>query len=398
MRNLTFLLLAVIAVMPLTARGAVEYTVTDLTELWQNSELFSGQNGYWHANALNDQGQVVGSFPDIGPPGYAILWDENNGLQEIGNLGVTASNAIGINNNGQVVGRSADYSFLWSDSTGMISLGSLNIMPNSGSSSDRAIDINDQGIVVGASASGDKPLGGAFVWTESAGMQPIGDFGGYRSTATAINNSGQVVGYGDTALGLGDEYRRAFLWDEDSGSQLLPLIGDDTANQISEALDINDLGDVVGEIGFIFEGGLPGIIIYPRRAILWQDDTPHDLGDLGGINSSASAINENGVIVGSSDISVTIGAPRSHAFIWDEEQGMRDLNELIEQTPGPIPEITLIDAIDINNNGWILAEAQYIGHFVLLKPIPEPSTATLLLIAAFCLPFFFRLRLLRVFY
>ncbi len=396
MRRYGLVFLAVCGLYVSDARAAVEYVVTDLTELWRDSESSLWQSPTqisWSANALNDQGQVVGSVESFAigdDTRYAILWDESNGLQEIGNLGATDSIAIGINNNGQVVGASATsqltdgttYPFLWSEASGMSSLGSLSNSPNYGIGVQwsRSININDQGVVVGTSES-DGMVTSAFIWTEAAGMQPVGDFIGASSFATAINNSGQIVGFGDTASNP-DSLRRAFIWDEDFGSQLLPLVDDGTIYETSEAHDINDLGDVVGQIYSSDDSS--------RLAILWQNGEAHDLGSLSGTHSSAHAINETGVIVGYSDVSGIFG---SHAFIWDEERGMRDLNELIEPTLG----IELYGARDINNNGWILADAQYTGHIFLLTPVPEPGTVTLLLTGAFCLPFFFCKRLLRIF-
>ena len=212
-------------------------------------------------------------------------------------------------------------------------------------------------------------------------MQPVGGFTEDSSSATAINNIGQVVGSGDTAPGYGNG-RRAFLWDEVSGSQLLPLDVDGTIHEASRAYDINDLGAVVGQI-------YPSDNSY-ALAILWQGSEASDLGSLGGTHAFAYGINESSVVVGHSDAS---GSTYGHAFIWNEEQGMRDLNELIDPALG----IELVSAHAINNNGWILAEAQFIGHTILLKPIPEPGIATLLLTGTLCLPFVFCKRLSRIF-
>jgi probable HAF family extracellular repeat protein len=69
----------------------------------------------------------------------------------------------------------------------------------------------------------------------------LGTLGGMRSYATAINNSGQVVGYADTSASNNDEARHAFLYSGGTMSDLGALGGIG-----SRANGINDLGQVVG--------------------------------------------------------------------------------------------------------------------------------------------------------
>lgn len=359
---------------------AAEYAVTDLTALWQNSGLFPEESGVWTATALNDRGQVVGSFEEHGTSvsHYALLWDEQDGLRELGNLGATASASVNINDSGQVVGCSSGYPFLWSDSTGMTSLGSLDpSRPRMLFTDERANDVNDQGVVVGwGRAHYYVPT--AFVWTEEAGIRPIDGLADLVSNANAINSDGQVVGWCAARSSIARQ--NAFLWDSDSGVQSLPLLGDAAMQTDSYAYDINDLGDIIGGIYFLGEDS--------RHAVLWRDGDVIDLGNLGVDFAWANAINDRGVIVGHCDIVDATGDPGSHAFIWDQQHGMRDLNDLIE----PMPDTVLFEALDINNNGWILATAGYADPVYLLKPVPEPSCTALLISVVLCLSLFFRAR------
>ena len=109
----------------------------------------------------------------------------------------------------------------------------------SGDTSSRADHINDNGTVVGASEGS----GGvrAFVWTSTAGMQPLASDGAY-SEAFDINNEGQVVGEVASSLGT-----RAFLWTSQAGlvdlnTKVSNLPGDVV---LIGAFSINEKGQIV---------------------------------------------------------------------------------------------------------------------------------------------------------
>ncbi len=69
-------------------------------------------------------------------------------------------------------------------------------------------------------------------------MQDLGTLGGSYSEGVAINDSGQVTGYADTA---GDAARHAFLWDGTTMQDLGTLGG-----TRSEGVAINASGQVTG--------------------------------------------------------------------------------------------------------------------------------------------------------
>jgi probable HAF family extracellular repeat protein len=83
----------------------------------------------------------------------------------------------------------------------------------------------------------------AFVWSESTGMIGLGRLGGISSEAMGVNSVGQVVGYSDTKRGRD----AAFLWLD---GKLLDLnaVSDAGKNHLTWALDINDAGQIVGEL------------------------------------------------------------------------------------------------------------------------------------------------------
>jgi probable HAF family extracellular repeat protein len=85
---------------------------------------------------------------------------------------------------------------------------------------------------------------------------------------------------------------------------------------------VNDAGVIVGT-AFPPAGG--------TRAVRWVPSgstwVPEDLGSLGG-NSEAQSINNRGQIVGFSRISGSV----DHAFVWEQNSGMRDLGALGTQS------------------------------------------------------------------
>ncbi len=80
----------------------------------------------------------------------------------------------------------------------------------------------------------------AVLWETGSAPKALGTLGGRSSAATAINDSGQVVGQAGTANNSGN---RAFLWQEGTGIQDLGAL---TEGRSSEASGINDWGAVVG--------------------------------------------------------------------------------------------------------------------------------------------------------
>ena len=183
------------------------------------------------AYAINDCGQVVGfSGPDVGS---AFIWDIVNGIRPLEGIGQDyASEALGINNVGQVVGnrwwQEAGHTFIWDAENGVIDLGTL------GGTDSTGWGINNAGQVVGSLSVGDSynPRHG-FIWDSYTGMIDLGTLGGYYSEGFAINGAGQVVGYSEDALGN----RQMFLWDSALGMVALGR---------GYPWAINDAGQVVG--------------------------------------------------------------------------------------------------------------------------------------------------------
>ncbi len=164
------------------------------------------------AYAINDNGQVVGSSgtcADFNPglqlslhPLHPILWEPDGSAIDLKGLGGTgygfANLAINLNNRGHVVGTSDlpgdvyGHAFLWSRKAGIKDLGTLSGDVRSG-----AVGINDWDTVVGLSLDPDFNAR-AFVWQNGV-MHDLNSLVNtrdwYLTTATSINNDGQIVGF-----------------------------------------------------------------------------------------------------------------------------------------------------------------------------------------------------------
>jgi probable HAF family extracellular repeat protein len=161
------------------------------------------------AIAINDAGEVVGHLYTQYHDGEkrAVIYHAGK-VVEIGTFGGNVSIAVAINISGQVVGYAGlpggdQRAFLFAHGK-MKNLGTL-----PGGTQSFAYGIDDRGRVVGASDAKDSPLR-AFIYSDSV-MQDLNklipaDSGWLLTEAKAINDSGQIVGYGFL-----DGERRAFL-------------------------------------------------------------------------------------------------------------------------------------------------------------------------------------------
>ena len=142
----------------------------------------------------------------------------------------------------------------------------------------------------------------------------LGTLGGASSVAANINNQGQIVGASTTAPGqlLGGYGTQAFVWQQGTMTKLAALTGG--SRSLSQAFDVNDHGQIVGDS--VTDSG-------QRRAVLWDNAEPRDLGTLGGAYSTATSINNTGNVVGYS----TTASGQTHAFLWQDGE-MTDLGTL----------------------------------------------------------------------
>jgi probable HAF family extracellular repeat protein len=331
--------------------------------------------------------QELTKSSDLGAPAAAAPAAACGGgitITDLGTLpGDESSEAVGINNAGQVVGTSSgaefadSRAFLWTASAGMLDLG----LPPGGEPGVEvgllAAGINDQGLIAGTRFSdvSSNDLA-AFVWSESGGFQFLGHLPGrfyFFSQANAINDRGEVVGF--SGADFGDF--AAFIWSQAAGIRPLGTLPD--GQIVARAEAINNDGVVVvnpefeatgvflwtAESGFRAIGRPPGTDFVGgtgindqsavvggsgqfgvgSTAFLWTEENGFlDLGALPGLpNSGATDINQSGQVVGTA---FTSTGESQRGFVWTAAAGMQDL--------GTLPGGTISQASAINDSGQVV--------------------------------------------
>lgn len=249
-------------------------------------------------------------FTDLGTPAGAI----------------SAANAI--SNNGQITGLTYaagnhnSRATLWG-AAGPVDLGTLGGEFGSG------MAINQLGQVAGFGAGGRAAL-----WQNGSGFD-LGTLGGAHSYASGINNAGQVVG--QSYIDQDNVAFHAALW---QGSSVLDL--GTLGGRFSAANGINNGGQVVGQASTNNSS---------FHATLWSNGTVLDLGTLGGNYSSATAISDSGYVVGHADVTLA-GSTGLHATLWQNGQ-IRDLGVLAGGTES--------SARAVNMSGQVVGYSFYGG-------------------------------------
>jgi probable HAF family extracellular repeat protein len=343
------------------------------------------------ASGINDRGQIVGTSIIIDrstfriSKAHAVLWQEDQ-LIDLGTLSGTddgcsaertcSSMAAAINERGQIVGVSdivsnstspQRHAVLWQD--GIISdLGTL-----ANGTLSEALALNNRGQVVGHSCTDPTPNQSdfyncrerGFVW-EAGYMMELGvlpslacETYGCTTYASAINDRGEIVGA--SVLRVGYVTPEAVLW---RNGQITDL-GTPSGFARSWPTAINDKGEIAGVLATSSFG----------HAGLWERGSIFDLGTLSPTYdcngppcvSEVYAINNKGQAVGYSQLSAVNSYQISvRAFIWQHGQ-MTDLNDLIPADSG----WALTSATAINNRGQIVGAGLHDGQqrTFLLTPV-----------------------------
>jgi probable HAF family extracellular repeat protein len=318
------------------------------------------QNGEHHRYKFVD----IGTFG--GPASYinnAMALGSPNQINKRGTTVGAAATSIPSppNNNFSICGGPAGtlpfvfHAFKWEDGN-VTDLGAL---PGADNCS-VATSINADGEIVGYSENGVvDPLTGirqirAVLWKDGE-IKDLGTFGGNHSLVSSINDRGQIAGAALNAIpdpfsfydqllfpGFSNGTQtRAFLW-EDGHMQDLGTLGGPDAH----AYFVNNRGQVIGPS---YTNSTPNKTTkVPTVApFLWTKERGMiDLGSLGGTSGAPAAINNQGQIIGQSNLA---GDQTSHLFLWDDGK----LIDLFTSTIGGNP----ISANAINDTGEIVGAA-----------------------------------------
>lgn len=371
MKRLLLLLVAVgasaaLASVPRAAAVTTSYTWTDLASPGR-------------ATAINDAGTVVGtSGGDAGTDGasFAFAWSSSAGLQLLTGYADSPAGATAVSATGIVVGYHGMRAFEWTPAGGLVDLGrgiarAVNAgglvvgddlmhptawMPTGetvdlfegSADTGTALDVNGEGRVVGLGHA-DYASSYVFTWTPEGGLTRIVDAATYWVTVK-VNDAGLVAG---TYTVPPYSSQHGFVWTQAGGltdlGELVPFGG-------SVVADVNAHGAVVGY-------GFGGPTVPPaQHAFLWTRERGlTDLGTLGGKRSFATAIADDGTVVGYSQ---TAGSVVFHAFVWMPGTGMLDLGFPGEES----------QSLAVNASGWVVGYSGAsnmggpTGHAMLWRP------------------------------
>jgi probable HAF family extracellular repeat protein len=295
---------------------------------WAETAEINPQGESWSCTAFNPTGQPTGH--DC--VGFSWQWGV---MSPLPTLGGPNGFAAGANNVGQIVGWAENATH---DTTCVLpqyfqfepvvygpALGQIQQLPNDpGDPDGAATAINDHGQIVGISGTCDVAVGAftathALLW-QNGTVTDLGNLGGMGwNTPMAINQRGDIVGFsdlaGDVSGGVLTANFHAFIWTKATGrmTDLGVLPGD----SLSEALDINDEGQVVG------------LSIPSFHAFIYENGKMQDLNSMIPTNSpllliEGGGINDRGEITGQACVIVDGGCPLGNnipAFLAIPKQG-----------------------------------------------------------------------------
>jgi hypothetical protein len=247
------------------------------------------------------------------------------------------------------------------------------------------------------------------VYDAATGWSSLGRPQAVNAIATALNNTGQVL-----AAGLDNDNDESSAWRHTPGTGWLNLGNLGHSSGFAFGSDLNDAGTVIGRsadtlgnlVPFYYTdaGGMQAITDN-GGAVFGRAEAINNAGLVTGTGNgrafifnaqtmefryiteaaqgiSAVDINDAGAVLG-----ISGSGNLSFVTLYREDFGLVSLSSLLEGNEDPFnPAWLMKDAVDINDNGWILGTAQRVSdntfHQVLLRPVPEPGMAVLLASAA----------------
>jgi probable HAF family extracellular repeat protein len=254
--------------------------------------------------AINDAGFVVGRF--TATDGAKRAFTRTAGSPAVGIALGDESDALAVNNSGVAVG--------WVSTDGTRK---AYLFPPTGTPQDLgtlggaswAVAISDTGFVIGASENADGELR-AIAWTEESGLLDLGALTGGESEALFVVDEGLAAGTSTSLLGTTE----TLLWSiaEPPLLTALDLIGATVASPVG----LNGSGLIAGNLE----------TTTGTRAFVWEEHRgTEDLGTLGGTTARATAVADNGRVVGEAatstgDLHAFVSAiPETACIVCDED-------------------------------------------------------------------------------
>jgi probable HAF family extracellular repeat protein len=196
---------------------------------------------------INSSGTIAGDSFVTSTQVNATSWI-NNQIRNLGRLPTAIFTAgLDVNGNNEIVGESVfsygppfkSHAFAWTSGKGMIDLGTL-----AGGITSLAYAINSSGIIVGQSdGSSTASNWHAVKWDSERKIHDLGTMpGGSYSVAFAINDSDVIVGYGN----LSTNAAHALIWTSTGVKDLNSLIPANSGWVLINANAINNVGQITG--------------------------------------------------------------------------------------------------------------------------------------------------------
>jgi probable HAF family extracellular repeat protein len=258
------------------------------------------------ARGINEAGLIVGRAQESAPTmyGHAVVWNGTDLVNDLGFMsGGTYSEALGVNDLGEVVGVAAiantnQHAFLWKNGQ----YTDLSLWPGGGASS-KAYGINNAGVVVGINA------GKAAMWSNGAVQYlPMPAGVSAFTAAVDINQAGDVIATATTIFPI----ETGVVWKAGVPMKLPPLPGGTT----TRARKINDAGWVVGESNAA--DGFFHAVLWKIEPVLQIDldgdgsvgptDLAALLGAWGPCGSTCAADFDGDGSVGAADLAILLGS------------------------------------------------------------------------------------------
>jgi probable HAF family extracellular repeat protein len=330
------------------------YTVEDLSPLPGTVEA--------RGNAVNAGGAVVGQAKAIGSFFQAVLWPSGSGVPTdiAGLIGESASVANGINDAGhftaiagfatpgQSVGGTAHF---WNGAT-LVDIGKLAAGTPQSMVSSLGNAVNNLDQVVGRAWASAADTGNfhAFSW-QGGVLTDLGTFGTCGdSEALDVNDNGQIVGSGSA----GCLPNLALVWPS-AGAAAMSINGILAAAGITEnvtrATGINDAGVVLAQRTLSSKG----------RCVVFTPGPLPSLVDIGylGVDAQFLTTCQPGKINNYGDVVATQSGATSIPLLYADGV-LYDLNTLLDASSAVTWQ--LVSATDINDAGTIVGEGRINGE------------------------------------